>query len=137
MPLSLRLYMLLAIGLSIAALSGGYLMLSDPSGAALGMSVRMLAGSPFGDFFIPGLILTAALGLLPWVAVIALRTSPQGSTWTWLSAFGVGIITLIWITAQLLMLRERHVLQAVIAGVGVVLLLLAADGRRRTANSRS
>lgn len=42
---------------AIGALPVGYLFITHPDGSELGMSVSMLADSPFHDFFLPGIAL--------------------------------------------------------------------------------
>lgn len=49
--------------ISLGALGAGWLMLTHPSGSINGMSVEILADSPFSDFFIPGMVLFVVNGL--------------------------------------------------------------------------
>ena len=46
------------------ALIGGGFMISDPSGALLGLSPRLLEGLPFRTFLVPGLVMVAANAVL-------------------------------------------------------------------------
>jgi len=54
---------------ALGALPCGVLLMIDPSGAMLNMPLSMLKGSPFADFFWPGLVLFAVmgLGLMIWI----------------------------------------------------------------------
>lgn len=64
--LSKRMGMLLGILhllIAVGAIPAGVMMLLDPSGAMLGLSVEQLAGSPFSSFVLPGLALLAVIGL--------------------------------------------------------------------------
>ena len=59
---------------AIGALPVGYLMLTKPDGSGVGMTVDILSGSPFKDFFIPGLFLFTVNGLFNLVSsILALR----------------------------------------------------------------
>lgn len=49
--------------ISLGALGAGWLMITNPSGHINGMSVEILADSPFSDFFIPGMVLFVVNGL--------------------------------------------------------------------------
>lgn len=117
----------------VAALAGGISMLRDPYGAPLGMPLDMLAGSPFGSYLIPGLLLTVVLGVYPLVAALLVWWRPSwkamaplerltGRHWTWSVGVTAGLAMVIWIAVQVATLEMRHPLQAVIAAVGLVVL---------------
>ena len=58
----MRSMLLLLLGFTAAtAIIGGLLLLLQPQGA-LGLSTMLLQGTPFSNFFIPGLILTFVVG---------------------------------------------------------------------------
>jgi len=63
------LFLLLFLGMS--ALVGGSGLVADPSGAAIGLPLDLLRGSPFGDYLVPGLVLLIVLGAGPLLAAIA------------------------------------------------------------------
>ena len=46
-----------------SAIYGGWMLIADPSGASLGIPVDLLEGSPFPNYFIPGLLLFLVIGL--------------------------------------------------------------------------
>ena len=62
MPVPIKTLIALLLFLAVGAIAGGSVILSDPSGAFAQMSPRDLAGSPFPDFFMPGLVLLIVLG---------------------------------------------------------------------------
>lgn len=62
-PVPVWLYIAGAFLLGITAIPSGALMVADPSGSLMGLDVRWLAGTPFRDYFIPGLILLGVLGI--------------------------------------------------------------------------
>jgi hypothetical protein len=85
----------------LGAIFGGGAALLNPVGP-LGFPIEMLAGSPFSDFFIPGLILFAVIGLGSIFAGITaiLQSSLQGyysSVVSW--------ALMIWIVVQCLMIN--------------------------------
>ena len=46
----------------VGAVAAGVGFVSDPSGGALGMEVGWLEGSPFPDYWFPGLFLAVVIG---------------------------------------------------------------------------
>jgi hypothetical protein len=63
-----RLAVVLEIFLGLGALGGGGLFILAPDGHLLGMTTRMLAGTPFHSFLVPGIILFAFIGVTPLLA---------------------------------------------------------------------
>lgn len=101
---------------SLNALVSGYLFMSDPSGSRLGTSVTLLRFTGFENFFLPGLILFLANGVLGAITVIALircwafyqvRLSLQGFLLTG------------WIVIQVLLIREFNFLHAIMGVIGI------------------
>ena len=55
--------------LGLGTLGGGGVLVVSSSGKLMGMPLSMLAGSPFQDFLVPGLVLFTVLGLAPCLLV--------------------------------------------------------------------
>lgn len=53
----------LQVFIALGAIPSGVLILLDPSGSRMGWTPAMLAGSPFNDFLVPGLVLLIVVGL--------------------------------------------------------------------------
>lgn len=121
-PLAVWLYSLGALALGTTALWGGGLMLLDPAGTTMGLEVDWLAGTPFQDYFVPGLILFTVLGIGSFVVLYGIARRTQ---WAWWAAVGLGVALVGWIVTQALLLRIYHVLQLIYGALGVVLILLA------------
>lgn len=121
-PVALRLLMACLLFLGISAIGGGGQFLLDPTGDTIGMPVDVLAGSPFADFLVPGMILFTVLGLFPLVVLYGLYT---GRGWAWPATSMVGIALLIWIVVQALIVGFGHWLQWLYLSLGFVLILLA------------
>ena len=91
--------------------------------------VALLAGSPFADYLIPGLILgglfgvgslvVAAMGLRRW------RVAP-------FLAFAIGCGQMIWIVVELLIIRELSFLHPTFFLVGLVIAVAAVPWGRPT-----
>ncbi|HWR91264.1 MAG TPA: hypothetical protein VN300_02515 [Desulfobacterales bacterium] len=110
----------LVVGLS-ASVSGALLMLA-PSGAFLRMPPELLAGSPFRDFLVPGMILFVVVGVCQIVAgVLTLRRHPAAPVAG--MVFGLGLV--IWIFVQASMIGGGHLLQYSYFALGVAETALA------------
>jgi len=119
-----RLAMVLEIFLGIGALFGGIQFILAPDGHLLGVPLRMLAGTPFHSFLVPGVLLFTFVGLGPMAAAaITARRRAIGP----LAAFAVGLTLMGWITVEMVIFAGLTslfwafylVLGTVIAAVGV------------------
>ncbi|MCX7783944.1 MAG: hypothetical protein N2318_09935 [Meiothermus sp.] len=117
---------------AVGALYGGYSFLSDPSGGKMGIPTEWLSRTGFSDYFIPGLILFAVLGVLPLLTVVLLWLRPdwgwmQGLEnlfhvhWVWGLAFGIGLAQMIWIVYQVVTMGLLFWLQPTMFGMGLLI----------------
>lgn len=100
------------------------------------MPAIWLAGSPFADYAIAGVILFTLFGLAPLVVVYGLIRRPS---WHWADALAqplhmhwslaaallIGLAQMIWIVVQLFLMSERFFLQPTLFVVGLAIALLA------------
>ena len=108
------------IGLS--ALVSGVLMMIVPDGHLMNMPISMLKGSPFKDFFFPGLILLSVNGLGNILSGILCLKRHKLAGYAGI-VFGLALI--IWIFVQVSMIGGGHWLQYLYFCLGVLELLLA------------
>ncbi len=110
--------------LGIGALAGGIALVSAPDGSVMHFDVALLAGSPFADFTVPGLILGGLFGIGSFVVVaLGLRHAMIAP----FLAFAIGVGQMIWITVELAIIRELSFLHPLFFGVGLVIALSAAS----------
>lgn len=116
----------------IGAVYGGILLIADPEGWKLGIPTSVLKHSPFDDFLIPGIILFLVLGLgsLLSCALVILNTR-RYPFWVIL----MGFILSVWISIQMLMLRDIHLLQILYAIIGLSLMILGILERKQEIDS--
>ena len=116
--------MVLEIFLGIGALFGGSQFILAPDGHLLGLPLKMLAGTPFHSFLVPGLLLFTLVGVAPMLAaVITARRGAIGP----LAALAVGVTLMGWITVEMVIFAGLTslfwafylVLGTVIAAVGM------------------
>ena len=122
MPLPIRILIALLLFLAVGAIAGGSVILSDPSGAFAQMSPRDLAGSPFPDFFMPGLLLLVVLGFGSAVAAFLLWKLPGRVSWFF--AVCISIALVVWIAIQIAIIGYRGWLRPFYASLGVAMLAL-------------
>jgi hypothetical protein len=109
--------------LGLGALGGGIALTAKPDGSVMHFDVALLAGSPFSDYFVPGLILGGLFGVGSF-AVVAMglrhwRVAP-------FLGFAIGCAQMIWIVVELAVIRELSALHPIFFVVGLTLALASA-----------
>jgi hypothetical protein len=122
----------------VGAVIGGWILMIDPSGVQMQLPVDYLRRIPFKDYFIPGLILFVANGLMSFVVLVATATNrrfyPQ-------MIVVQGAILSGWIMIQILMVQDVYYLHYVMGSVGLALMglgfiLFIKDHKREYRHSR-
>jgi hypothetical protein len=121
-PVALYLYVLGAVFLGVSALFGGGNLVFDPTGSTLNMSLELLSGTPFGDFLIPGLILSSVFGVGSFVVLFVVFRRYR---WAWVASIGLGAALVGWILVQMFLIQTVNVLHLVYGGLGVLLAVLS------------
>jgi hypothetical protein len=125
---------LLAIGLGalqvfigIGGVAGGFGLVTERSGANLGLQADLLSNSPFSDYLIPGLVLLIinGVGSLAGGVFSFLRYRYAG-----LFAIALGAFLMVWIVAQVWWIGLTIWLQPLFFGLGVVELVLGLELQR-------
>jgi hypothetical protein len=116
----------------ISGVAGGYALLADPSGDLIGLPLAWLEGTPFPDYFVPGIILFCVLGVCPLLVAWGLWV---GRSWAWCGSLLVGTSLAIWILVEIVMIGYQPAppLQAFYGSLSIVILSLssARSVRRR------
>lgn len=127
LPPSLRWPLLaVALFLALGAIPAGVAFVLRPDGSLVGMPLAVLAGTPFPDFRVPGLVLTLAVGFSSLAASILLAL---GSSRAAVAALAAGAVTLGWIAVQLWLIGYLSPLQPLVAVLGLALVWLAWRAR--------
>jgi hypothetical protein len=133
-PGTLRLLKVLLAFLGVGALAGGAQFILAPDGRIIGMSSDLLAGSPFPDYLIPGILLFVVHGVLPLVNVYALTRrpiwgpmqalgDPFGRHWSFTTTLIQGPALMIWVTVEMLIFGV-HWLMLFYGVLGLAILVL-------------
>jgi len=103
--------------IGIGAVFGGIGLMTDPTGEQLGMSLVWLAGSPFPDFLVPGIVLFTVNGLGTLAGSLA---TFRMFRYAGELAIGLGIFMVLWIVIQVLVIGLTSFLQPLYFSVGIV-----------------
>jgi hypothetical protein len=118
--------------LGLGALAGGMALVAKPDGSVMGISTSLLAGSPFPDFLVPGLVLGGVFGLGSLATAFAgLRHAVLAP----MVAFAIGCGQMIWIVVQLQVIKEVSFLHPLMFGTGLVIAVASAIWGWPTARS--
>ncbi|MGE3507722.1 MAG: hypothetical protein AB7N65_02420 [Vicinamibacterales bacterium] len=109
----------------ISGLVGGCALVADPSGALIGLPLVWLEGTPFSDYFVPGIILLTVLGVCPLVVGSGLW---RGRSWAWYGSLVVGASLAVWILVEIIMIgyHPDPPLQAFYGLLSLVILTLSS-----------
>ena len=108
--------------LGLGALAGGIALVIRPDGGVMGFDPSILAGSPFPDFLVPGLILGGWFGI---GSLVAAAAGLGRARWAPFLAFAIGCGQMIWIVIQLAIIREVSFLHPTMFAVGLVIAVAA------------
>jgi hypothetical protein len=113
----------LLLVLGLGALAGGFALVSAPDGSGMGFDVELLAGSPFADYLVPGLVLGGLFGVGSITAAgLGLRRSGLAPP----LAFTIGSAQMFWIVVELLIIREFSFLHPTMFLIGLGIAATAA-----------
>lgn len=114
------LAVLILIFNGISACFGGWMLITSPDGSLLGMTVSLLAHSPFSDFLIPGIVLFTAVGLFSLVSAYLIFRNV--TRYSFLSIL-MGLILIGWIVVQAITIQTVNYLHVTFVAAGLLLVV--------------
>lgn len=107
---------------ALGAIPAGYSMIVHPDGSGLKMTLDILAGSPFKDYFVPGLFLFVVNGLFNLISSVLCFFNFRYSYF-----FGLllGSALIIWVVVQVFSVGLSHILQPVYFVIGILEIVLS------------
>jgi len=111
------------IATAFAAMFGGIVLVADPTGARLGLSVDYLARTALRSYLVPGIALIAIVASTSLVATVAVARRSRHAHGFCLLA---GLALCGFVAVQVLLIGARSALQAVFLVVGLLIALLPA-----------
>jgi len=105
----------------LGAVGGGLALVSDPTGAKLGIPLQTIEHSPFSTYLVPGIVLLSVngLGSLAGAATSFTRYRYSGEV-----AMALGLFLVAWIVIQVYWMRDIHWLHGLYLGLGLLELVL-------------
>lgn len=109
----------------LSGLAGGIGLTVDPTGHSLGLPLTWLQGSPFSDYFVPGLVLLLALGMVPMIVAYGLWSGRPRAR---VGAVFVGGTLVVWLLVEIAVIgyRADPPLQIVYGVLAVLILVTTA-----------
>jgi hypothetical protein len=128
--------------LAVSALGGGAALIAGPRGEIIPIPVRLLRGSWFDTYLIPGFVLFAVLGI---GSIIAGTLTWHRSSLAPPAAIALGFALLIWMGVEISVvgysnrppLQDFYIILGVgILGLGLLRTFAANSGSSRKSNSK-
>lgn len=117
-----KLCVTLLVVLGLGALAGGIALVMQPDGSVMHFDVQLLAGSPFNDYTMPGLILGGLFGI---GSLVVAGMGLAHSRLAPFLAFAIGCAQMIWIVTELAIIQELSFLHPLFFSVGLLIALTA------------
>lgn len=108
----------------LSGTAGGFGLIADPTGRAIGLDPAWLDGSPFSDYFVPGVILLVVLGIGPLLAAMGIL---RRLAWAWPASLLVGAALIVWIVVEVAIVGyiAQPPLQAIYGAIGAAIVGVA------------
>jgi hypothetical protein len=113
--------------IGLGALAGGLGLVSDPTGANLGLPADLLESTPFSSYLVPGIVLFTINGAGSLLGSVA---TFRRLRWAGETAMALGAFLVAWILAQIYWFAGVHWLHALYLGLGSLELVLGWSLRR-------
>jgi hypothetical protein len=101
----------------LGAVIGGIMLMIEPKGTSLSLSLDLLKGSPFNDYYIPGILLLSLIGILSLVGSYLLFKNYK---FAGISEMILGAVLIVWIAAQVYWIGWGNLLQPTFIAIGVI-----------------
>jgi hypothetical protein len=108
--------------IAVTATISGLLMISNPDGEIMSLSLSLLYQTPFKNFLIPGIILAVFVGGINLIAVFY-NIQRNMNRYNW--AIAGGVVITGWIIVQMILIQTVYWLHFLYLGIGVLIILLA------------
>ena len=108
--------------IAVTSTLSGLLMISNPDGKILNLSLNLLEETPFKNFLIPGILLTTIVGGVNLFAVFY-NIQRHHNRYNWAMAGGIMISG--WVVVQMILIQAAHWLHFLYLGIGIFIILLA------------
>jgi hypothetical protein len=108
--------------IALTATISGLLMISNPGGEIMNLSLSLLNQTPFKNFLLPGIFLSVLVGGVN-LAAVFYNIQRHKYRYNWAMAGGFMICG--WIVVQMILIQTLHWLHFLYLGAGILIILLA------------
>lgn len=108
--------------IAITSILSGLMMISNPDGGILNLSLILLDGTSFKDFLIPGILLTTIVGGVNLLAAFY-NMQRHVNRYNWAMAGGMMISG--WIIVQMILIKSFHWLHILYLVIGILIILIS------------
>jgi hypothetical protein len=108
--------------IAVTSTLSGLMMMSDPDGGLLNLSLQLLRPTPFKSYFLPGILLTGVVGVAN-IAAAYTNITRSSTRYNW-SILG-GITITGWIVTQMIVIQSIHWLHFIYLCTGLLIILIA------------
>lgn len=115
------LYLLITL-MAVSAFVSGLLLIRNPMGESMGLSLSLLEGSPFPDYFFPGILLILLIGTPHLLSLIYLARNHRHQ---FLMVMASGLVLMSWIIIQILLIHTANWMHYYCLGTGLMEVLIA------------
>jgi len=122
-PIEIYAVSAIMIFFSVLAFPTGYLFITDPTGASMGIEFAIQYLPVIHDFLPVGIFLLTVYGVAPLIIVYGLLTA---RSWAWTAGVGFGAVAVLWILLQVFTMYQMGFIffQPLIAGLGLITIYL-------------
>jgi len=133
-PFFLWLLIILLAILGFGAVLCGLMLMIAPDGSLIQLSPTLMQGSPFANYFFPGLVLFLFVGVFPLCISYGLWKKPswtwpdainpfKAMHWAWTGSVAAGVILILWLGVELIWVDYFALHTIMFTWSGIILLL--------------
>lgn len=108
--------------IAISSVASGLVMVAEPNGSLLGLTASLLDGTPFKDYFIPGIVLTVLVGFTNLLALYYLFRNHRKR---FMFSIAGGFMISGWIIVQMILINAVHWLHFIYLAAGMLVILIS------------
>jgi len=120
---------------ALAAFYGSYQMINDPTGESIRLPLKLLKGTIFSNYLIPGILLFLLIGFPSSFLVFPVVKKPnwplfknlniyKNYHWAWAFSLYNSIILILWVDFQMIILSVGSLIQGIFSLFGISMLIL-------------
>jgi hypothetical protein len=107
---------------AITTIVSGLMLVNNPDGGLMNLSLSLLQQTPFKNFLVPGILLVLIVGGINLIALLAnIQEKPSRYNW----AIAGGVVLVGWVVFQVILIQTINWLHFIYLGIGCLMVLTA------------